>query len=772
LLVAAPAAASLSTVRSQGGQIGAELAALRSAGKLDAAAERRLIDALGALSLEYIDESDAIQRRGGGDSDKALKSAFEAVQFPLNGIYQTRDGRMEKLSRAVMDEDGDLEALYETTEYRESQAVAARALYFLNWLNYYGARLFEGTRRRDLLEAGERGFSEFAVGEPTSQLAAESLLGRGLCNLELDKFEWAERDFGLVLESQASPERKAKARIALLDSYARAGKTGKTVAYADELLRGGQVPDADKSLIRFYKLRALLDAATSAKGQRAEEYRRDAGVVMSQLRRAGKGWESRVDALLFSSIEDPADWVDKADTSSAQWELAKLMLAKEDCDGAAGLLEKILTSDSEDAGQFQTEARYWRGVCRFKAQEYRESADDLDAVLAADADAKFAAEARYLRFKSLEALMAEAADTELTERYVAALRELLARHPDHQHVIEARYRLGEYLQATGSFAEAIAEYEQVSGDEGYALRARFGILQSRFEILRAGVAPDAREKLIVEIGRELDLYDQQAARLAAADPPTEVPLQEFGAKVVLLRAVYLSLSGREGEVAPLLAGFGDTYPEAADLQPQAVRMRLMSLQRTGEFAAARDAVTANREVLAEEGQAEALRALAAGFSKAGRDSSEPKSAAAAADVAALLFEIAAADGQTANRQQRISMAHLYEKAGEFDRAAAAYDEILAANPDSLDAIRGLARVAEARGDLVAAGRHWTSYTDKVHAGDAGWFRGQYEQARLTAAAGDAEGACTRLKAMRQAMPGLRDEDLRQQLTMLYEETCG
>ena len=44
-----------------------------------------------------------------------------------------------------MDQDGDLDALYETAEFKQSQAVAAQSLYYLNWLRYYGGR---GLRRR------------------------------------------------------------------------------------------------------------------------------------------------------------------------------------------------------------------------------------------------------------------------------------------------------------------------------------------------------------------------------------------------------------------------------------------------------------------------------------------------------------------------------------------------------------------------------------------------------------------------------------------------
>src|SRR5204863_5684058 len=120
--------------------------------------------------------------------------------------------------------DGDLEALYDTPAFKDAQIVASQSLYFLNWLHYYGARVQEGAARTQMFEKAQRGFSEFAVGDRHSDLLIESLLGRGLCHLELGNSEFAVHDLEAVMnDAHASVERKAKARLALLNAYARTG---------------------------------------------------------------------------------------------------------------------------------------------------------------------------------------------------------------------------------------------------------------------------------------------------------------------------------------------------------------------------------------------------------------------------------------------------------------------------------------------------------------------------------------------------------------------
>ncbi len=737
----------------------------------NAQAEKGLIEPLGELVLAYIDESDRLQRDGEDERRTAeLRGAFEALHAPLDGIYRRNADRLEKMSRAVMDADGDLEALYETADFKSSQATAANSLYYLNWLNYYGARASEGARRKELLQACESGFSQFAVGDHAGELVDESLLGRGLCYLELDNFDWARRDFEAVIAGQASAERKTKARLALLDASYRSGDRAAAIELARKLIDGGLVPADEKSVVRFYELQALLESADSARGAAAERYRSEAGKVAAELRRAGGGWGAKVDALFAASIKDPSQWAGSADSPAAQWQLAQLYLEKEDCAGAAPLLEKLLAGDG--ATGHQRDARYWSAVCDFRAGRYEPAAASFAMAMEGDGEPAFAADARYLRFKSLEALMAaEEPPAELASSYVAALRDLLQHHPDHEKSAEAHYRLGEYLQGSGEFAAAIDEYAKADNDAALLLRAAFGTLQCRFDLLRGASDPTARAPIVAAIGDDLQRYDERVAGRKSAEQEA-AEFAEIDAKVTLLRAVHASLAteGGDARTAEILADFAARHPGHADLAAQAARMRLGALLRLRRFADAEAEMQRSTTVLRDERRADALRALAAEFGREARMSEAPQDAAAAARVAVELHALASqVGGEEASPRQQLAIAQLREKAGELDAAAAGYREVLAGNPAALEALRGLARIAEAQGKPQEALAHWAKYTETVRGGDTGWYRGQFEQARLQLAAGDAAAACARLTAMRTAMAGLQDEELRAALKKLFTD---
>jgi hypothetical protein len=460
-----------------------------------------------------------------------------------------------------------------------------------------------------------------------------------------------------------------------------------------------------------------------------------------------------------------------------KWELARMMLAKNDNQGAAPLLAELVASNDPDAKQFQPEAHYWLGVVRFKAGDFAAAADEFDAALAAPGD--WAAEARYLRFKALEELMSKQSTPALADRYATAMTEFIAQNQDHPMSYEAHYRLAEFRQANGQFSEAIEEYGKVAGDPSFELRARFGTLQSRFELLKTDTNPQTRQERLAAIGRDLDALwaedkELKAKQKGAADPA----LQELEAKATLLQAVYVSLRGEGGDeqVAASLADFGQRFPQQQDLLPQAMRLRLGALLALGRFADAEQVVKQNADVLAKENRPDALEGLAASYAKAGarrKAQGDGTGADGASRVALALYQVLdQSGGGRADAKQKLTEARLRESTNDWNAAAALYGEVLAADADSLAALRGLAHAEEQQGKSTDALTHWQAYTAKIRPGDAGWYEGQYQQARLLLAGGDKQRSCELLTKLRPSMPGVGNADLRGQLDELYKQACG
>lgn len=729
--------------------------------------QRRAIERLGELATAFIQLADKATLGGdAGAQAGELRAAYEAISTPLETIqkraFDATEGQVQKIIAA----DGDLEALYESPAYREAQQTGAHALYFLNWLRYYGSRLYSGEQRQRLLEQAQAGFSELAAGDEQSELTVESLLGRGLCQLDAGKLDLAVQDLKLVADSsKASPERRDKARLALLEVYSKRGSTDAALKLSDEMLKNGGGPEAD--WVRYIRVQALLEAAKKAKGASGDAYRQEAMLQVDRLRRAGGSWEARVTALLASQVDNPEEWK-KAGTPFAKWQLARLSVGKGDYAGAVPLLEEVVASNDKSLEANKPEANYYLGLAYFKAGRYADAASRLTLSLEGGKH-DYSGDAAYLRFKAMEAQVAVSPQSVDPAAYQKSMEEFLAAYPEHKSALEARYRLGELYQAQEKFAPAIAEYAQVKGDPGFELQARFAVVQCEYELLAKAAGPERQQRLdAIDAGLKRFASDSAALdrKLAAA-----LPMQQMQAKAALMRAVWLKLQPQPDARAILasLSGFEEKYKDESELLPQVVKLRMEACVELGDFKAASAELKAHGRLLVSQLDARALEAMAGGFIRAGaRDKSQND---AAQQVALALYELMPIEGDASGRKA-LTQARLYENTGQPDKAAALYQKVLEANGSSLTALRGLARIAEGEKRLPQALEYWRKLAAQARPGDLPWYEANYEVARVSQLQGDKQGACRTLTELRPAMPGLSDAELRQKLTALYDQVCA
>jgi len=752
------------------------------AGSIDSDVQTKAIADLGKLSVAFMQAADAATLRGGSGSDE-LRAAYEAIHAPLARVQSVNAESMEAGVRKVIEADGDLEALYDSPAYLQSQQVGASALYYLNWLRYYGARLQSGDARKRLLGQARDGFAEFA-GDPSSELGVESLLGRGLCELDLGDLRAATEDLSAVSKAaNASAERKQKARLSLLEAHVRAGNAKAALRQSDELLQDGNAEAAN--WVRFMRLRALVDAAAKG-GAEAPGYRSEALVLMDRLRRAGGGWDQQVAALAQSAFADADAWKASASTPFAKWELAKLYVQKRDYEGATPLLEAVLASDDKTLAAHRGQAHYFLGLARFKAGDYAgavaslaaaaEGSDGSDgSVGSVRLQASDKADAAYLLFKAHEALATAAGAEADLAPLEAAARALVASHPKHAAAFEARFRIAELSQLRGEFAAAIALYAEVKGDPAFELQAAFATAQCRFELYKLAATADERATVLAAVGADLDAFAARIAKTSAKDGAS-LPLEAMGAKAAVMRAVARKLQAEPDHagVVAALDDFEAQYPGQAELLAQVARLRLEALRELGEFAAARAVVEGHGDALLAELGAAAMEEIAVTFIRAGarRSGEGDKSANEAAQRVALAVYERLGGADEVGTRTKLTLARLHENTGDLDAAAALYGEALAGEKVSLAALRGLARIAEAQQRLDDALGYWRRLGEAARPGDLPWYESSYEQARVTELRGDKAAACEILEKLRPAMPGLGDQDLRAKLTEIYDRACG
>lgn len=734
------------------------------------AALQSAIEQLGQAALKFIAAMDRAIQSGSDAKERAqLLEAYRAVSQPLEAVYEKTGGQLERMVRKIIEEDGDLEALYESPEYRQGQALGAQALYYLNWVRFYGARLFEGNQRRALLEKASSGFAGFLGGEKSTDLQRESLLGRGLCALELGEFETAIEDLQAVAEDpQNPPDRRAKARLALLDGLVRNGRYAEAVKISSAL---ASADNADPRVL-FLRARALLELVKKNTGADGERQRKEAVNLLERVRRAGGVWEDRAQQLLLASVDDPTKYAQDTGSPRARLELVKMMLQKKQLTEALKVLEDMAKGPSKLSTSLEAERRYLLGLVYFQLGSWEASARELEQALEMRHD-QDAAEAAYLRFKAREKLAAEKPELADTPEYERALRDYVERFPKHRFVYEAYFRLGELLQRRQQCQDALDYFGRVSDDPEFTLRARFAALQCRFALL--GSAGPAGGPSMAALGEELRSLRTGLAQAEEKKTMDKAALLGMRGKLTVLEAAWESWQAEPNwsVIARTLEGFEEKYPQQGELFPAVVRLRLLALAELGRFdVAEREASRAVPTLLQQYGKDE-VENLAVKYIRKGtamRNSGEANADVAAQRVALQLYR-GLADAGTLNESGELTLARLYENTGDLERAEKIYRAALSTKPNSLPVLRALARLVEARGQREEAVQLWKRYTESARPGDAPWYEGQYQLARLDRENGGMKAACTRLQELKPAMPGLSDQELRARLDALYKEVC-
>ena len=710
------------------------------------AGEQAALDRLGRVALAFLDAADG--------SDAGAVGTYEAIAGPLERSYESHRQALDRMSQSVIDADGNMDAMAESPAYKEHQALAAQALYYLNWLHYRGALLYGGAKRRELLDKAAAGFGEFATAQSDNPIVAESRLGRGLAYLELDHVDWAIDDFEAVAHLKtASPERVRKAQLALAESYVRAGRSADALRASKQALDGATV--ADQPRAQYTRARALLMAAASQPGQRAA-YQGEASSLLAQLQAGGGPWGTRAAQIVRNGLDNPKNWAGPkakdVPPPPAEWDVTKQLVASGKFKEAILRLEKVLASSDDDDKKNQGEARYLLGLARYRSGDLAGAIAVFDQVLAEKGGGSYRDDAGYLRFKASEArYVADGSDANEAV-YEQAVIAFLREFPKHKAAPEARFRLGEVRQHQEKFAAAEAEYAQVKGDPSFELRATFAgaqCLVKQLEQAPEGSKPDP--ELMTRARAALDAFWKQLATRDAQDFG-DAPVNDLSGQAALMSAYLAALAEKPDYERALawLDGFEEKYPKLAGQRPQVVKLRLLALSRLGNLEAA--AIEAARPEVSGLDPTY-LDDLATRFlTTAARQQAAGKLEAAAAGkrAALLLSERALAAPSTAElapvvrRRLQSTAASLHEERGELEPALALYRAVLKDGPDAVSARAGAARILEKQGKLGEARALW----DEVIAappGKQGWMEAHYQSARLSVALGDQARACAVLR---------------------------
>lgn len=751
--------------------------------------KQQAIQTLGPVVLGVVGASDlasAAQSQRG-----TVRELCDTLKDPLEDIYNDAFADINRMSKDVMDRDGDLEALYETRPWKDAQLIGSQSLYFLNWLHYICSFVADGGKRKEMLQKAADGFSEFAVGKQGSQLKRESLFGRALAEKELRQFDWAIRDLELILQEPNVPgDMERKVRASLADAKARKSRGGNQKDDEDNT----PAPPTPEDIAKAYldKARGLFERRRKEAGAIREKTLLEALAYAEEAKKKSDKLKGPADALIKEELTPEEMAAFEEDRNPLpQWKEATELLRANNYNGAVPLLKEVVASDDPRAKAHRRDALYFLSAGLFQQGEYRQTIERVDEFFGNDGvPARYGADAAYLRFKAAEKIYSgsKPPTEENTKLYLAATKDFIRRYPTHKAIFEAYFRLGEYEQSKENYLAAVDYYQKVTGDLPFRVRADYGILQS-YSALQDAIDDKkpvsiAEKELRSRTGAALQSFWKDLATLEQnpAQAQQIKELKEWRGKATFMQAVYFGkdMDANAPALVTLLQDFEKKYPEQDKAFESVARTRLIVLQKTGRYA---DLEKEADRVLATykgEQQQELLKGLDKVLTsdikqlEKGGDKDKENLLAARRTLARLYAErLKRGDAfapEESPEQFKYDLAQLYLDIKDYDKAAQVYQG-LRTGRFSLAALAGLAQIADVKGDTNQSFALWSDLLKETKPNEPAWFRGTYGVAQLQAKQGNKEQSCKTISEAFVRISQLPDTNLRKRIQELSMQSC-
>jgi hypothetical protein len=723
----------------------------------------------------------------GRNGRSELIETYLQLESMLNRIYQAYQHKKDACI-AQIDAGGNC-------DYDQPEQLALRALYPLSWLHYRGALLYSNdpALARRLLNQAIDGFTSSTLVIFSPELIRENLLGRALCERELGKYDHQEynhaiADFKRILHDGAETRQYRPAQQGLAATYAAMGQAGQAARLTGEMAAGAS--GSTRQGLELMRLRELFEAEKAATDPAKRATYHKEAVDYIRARQDDKNeWAIALSAIAQYVPDPVAEFGDSSDPFE-KWMLASVLYYKrQPLPAAKYFTEAANTGHYPKAYKYAADIYYTLGRI-----DLVEKLVDQLASQPKNPDAQWAS---YMRFKlpRMQWERGGKSNAALEKQWMAAAEDYLKAYPRGQYAFEPRFRIAERLQKKGEYAEAVKQYQQVSGNPSYDFTAVFNAAECNYlMVAKAEKAQDATGKNGKPSAALTAMRAEAIKGLRDAinrEPQAErvAPAQRRFFHDARGRAIYMlaSLQEHEGtavnnrEIASLLDGYESAYPAMSDHFYEVFEWRLKSQSAVGQWdAIARDVAALVKRNQGNPAHSDFIKEIGADFwrgAQAAEARGDHKAYLAQAQLTALdysYFDDMVKAGKIPARNLTGTLSILgqaYAALGQSDKAEATFSEVVKADAASPDANAGLARIAQTRKDYKNALDLWSRVEATAAQSDSLWYQAKYNMAQILAIEGNVSGACNKLAVTRSEHPSLGSPQMKTQWLDLQNKIC-
>ncbi|MFZ1887051.1 MAG: tetratricopeptide repeat protein [Candidatus Binataceae bacterium] len=765
-------AQSLGDVQSQLSSIQGKMSAART----DPTTAGEVISDLDRIEAQFAKVSSS------GKVDRsALGPTYNQLDDALSSMYTTWKKKKDDCIEQ-MDNGGQC-------DYTEPEKLSLQALYPLSWLRFQGATTVysgDSTMSKKLLNEAIDGFTESTLVIFEPNLVRENLLGRAYAERELGKFDKTEydkaiADFKQIMEGGAETAQYNPAHQGLCTTYMQMGNSeeGAKCMGAQATNTGGG---------EMLQLQALFTAenATHDSAKKAA-YHQQIVDKLKTMEGDKEKWAIAVAAVAKYSQSVTQEFGNSNDPFE-KWLTANVLLARKDQAGAAKYYVDAARGSSKYAKGYRYAADIYFNEKRFDQVEQLLT----DVERAGGADAQWAA---YMKYKLPRGQWETSGmkNTQLEDQWVKAATEYVSKYSGGEYAPEMRFRLAERLQRQGNFLDAAKMYQQVTGNNEYSFTAKYNSAECDYQALAAAgnksdknAPPVNMDQLRAQTVKDLQdtIRMEPEAERSAGSPAQKKFIHETKGRAIYMLAGLIQgqKNADPKEIADLLMNYEQQYPAMSDKFSDVQEWRITALDQLGRYDDVQkdvQAVVARYKTM-KNPNTDFIKELGLDFWHAAQEAQakgDQKAYIANAKLTQTaydFFEAQVLSGNTPAKNLTGTLSILgqaYIAQNNVDKAKTIFDQVVKADAASPDANAGLARIAQAKGDLKDAVTLWTNVESTAAESDPLWYEAKYQIAEIYSKQGNIAGACNKLASTRSEHPTLGSNEMLSRWDKLQKKIC-
>ncbi|MBM4311922.1 MAG: tetratricopeptide repeat protein [Deltaproteobacteria bacterium] len=706
----------------------------------------------------------------------------------LGAILRHNQQIVADMQEQRLDSMQNTEAFFQSAAWQQPQHLISLAGYWQSWNGYYRALLMDSAAsgRAELLEQARQGFSRAFIDFQEQSIVTRSLFGRMLCYKEAGRYDSAMQDADALL-AMTSPSDALYVRCRyeqLVIAYQRgscADVLKGVESFRNDIGPAG-IPAAIAGGLKTLSVQcgiATIEEAEKKGGAEAARYRS----VLQDLRALTAHEPARA-PILYRFVSERPD-VFAAMPVAEMGAVGNLALAdhlfkKQHWQEAAERYAYVLATDEAVTKSRKDEILFYLACCECKLERWERASGLFSRLFKEYPASKHLAQAACYYYVAAAQGYHSNKTSEHHQRYIAASRRYLEKCADQQNACEARYQLGSHYLEQQREPEALKEFERIKPGSPRYLEARFHIVRSRvdaFERQHAGTA--ARSNAAHNSYRHVM---QQIQDYAAAVERSKLSGKDQLRAYVGLMQARLLMHGPAPDHAGALKLLR-SVSAAPDRQSalKAAGLRIECLQQLGASDEARQEIDAfiKKQTLASDSwmmlQETAARLYAA--SKELRRQQDSRVSDFAATALHIYSALAREAGRSSARAEflealNLRIAEIHRDENRLDAARALYEEQLARDETSADALYNLALIYEQQADWSQAASCWRKLTRGLQAGTPRWFEARRQTVIALKHLGDLKQACDYANMTLILHPDIADPETEQTFIRLRQELCG